>query len=125
MDAQVTDTTQETSIYGHEKDLVNGMDNLTLDTDKTTPTDTLATTLDIAGTFPPQLDMTEKEHEEEGTNDKNVILTYNMMEQEQRLQYEEKKFNIYLSTFGYIGDDLDLDTETDSDSNATAYPYLE
>ena len=45
MDAQVRHTTQETEIDRHEKDLVNGMDNLMLDTDKTAPMDTLATKL--------------------------------------------------------------------------------
>ena len=124
VDAQVIDTTQEMEIDGHEKDLVNGMDNLTLDTDKTAPTDALAPKLDVTDTSTPQLDTIEKEHEEEATKDKNIILIYSMTEQEQRLQCEGK-FNIYMSTFGYEGDDLDLDTETDSDSNATAYPYLE
>ena len=76
------DTTQEMAIDGYEKDLVNGMDNLTLDTDKTAPTDTLATTLDITDTSTPQPDTTEKEDDEEGTKDENVILMYNMMEQE-------------------------------------------
>ena len=38
------------------KDLVNGIDNLMLDEDKTTPTDTLA----------PQLDMIEKDRRNEG-----------------------------------------------------------
>ena len=95
------------------KDLVNGVDNLMLDEDKTTPTDTLA----------PQLDITEKECEVEGMKDEDVTPTYNMTEQEQRLQCEEEKFNIYMSTFSYEGDDLDLDR--DSDSNVMAYPFLE
>ena len=73
----------------------------------------------------PQLDMIEKEHEEEGMQNENVIPTYNMTEQEQRAQYEEDKFNVYISTFTYEGDDLELEMESDSDSNATAYPYLE
>ena len=85
----------------------------------------MAQKLDITDNSTPQLDMTEKEHEVEVMKDENVMLTYNMMEQEQRLQCEEEKFNIYMSTFGYEGDDLDLDTEMDSDFNATAYPYLE
>ena len=57
--------------------------------------------------------------------DENVTPMYNMTEQEQRLQCEEEKFNIYMGTFGYEGDDSDLDMETDLDSNATVYPYLE
>ena len=82
VDTQVTDTTQKTTIDGHEKDLVNGMDNLTLDTDKTTLTDTLAPKLNVTDTVTPQLDMTEKEYEVEGTKDEDLILTYNITEQE-------------------------------------------
>ena len=84
-----------------EKDLVNGIDILMLYKDNTTPTDTLA----------PQPDMTEKECEIEGTKDEDVTLMYNMTEQEQMLQCEEEKFYIYMSTFGYKGDDLDLDSD--------------
>ena len=101
------------------------MDNLMLDTDKTALTGTLAPKLDVTDTSTPQLDVAEKEHEVEGMKDENITLTYNMMEQEQRLQCEEEKFNIYMSTFAYEGDDSDLDMETDSDLNATAYPYPE
>ena len=50
LDTQVTNTTQETTIDRHEKDLVNDMDNLTLDTDKTTSMGTLAQKLDITDT---------------------------------------------------------------------------
>ena len=82
VDAQVTDTTQETMIDKHEKDLVNGMDNLTLDADNIAPTGTLALKLDEADTSTPRLDMTENEHEVEGMKDENITLTYNMMEQE-------------------------------------------
>ena len=48
-----------------------------------------------------------------------------MTDQEILLQQEEEKFGIYMSTFGYEGDNSNLDSETDSDSNATAYPYVE
>ena len=41
VDAQVTDTTQGMMIDRHQKDLVNGMDNLMLDSDKTALTGTL------------------------------------------------------------------------------------
>ena len=124
-DAQVQDTTQETTIDRQEKDLVNGIDNLMLDADKTTPTDTLAPKLDMSDTLIPQPDMTEKKHEVEGMKDENVTLMYYITNQEQKLQYEEKKFNIYMSTFAYEGDDSDLNLDMDSDSNAMAYPYLE
>ena len=53
VDAQVQDTIQEMMIDRDEKDLVNGMDNLTLDTDKTALTDTLAPKLDVTDTFDP------------------------------------------------------------------------
>ena len=42
LDAQVQGTTWETTPDRQEQDLVNGIDNLMLDQDKTTPTDTLA-----------------------------------------------------------------------------------
>ena len=61
------------------------MDNLTLDTDKTALTGTLAPKLDLTDTLTPQLDTTKKEHEVEEMKDKNVTPMYNMMEQEQRL----------------------------------------
>ena len=69
--------------------------------------------------------MTEKEHEVEGTKDENVTPMYSMMEQDQRLQCEEEKFNIYMSTFGYEGDDSNLDSDMDMDWNVMAYPFLE
>ena len=78
VDAHIQDTTWETMLDRQEKDLVNGKDNLMLDKDKTTLTDTLA----------PQLDMTEKECKVEGMKDEDITPTYNMTEQEQRLQCE-------------------------------------
>ena len=48
-----------------------------------------------------------------------------MTNQEVRLQHEEEKYGIYMSTFGYERDDSNLDSEMDSNSNATAYPFLE
>ena len=83
VDTQVQDMTWETMLDRQEKDLVNDIDNLTLDENKTTLTDTLA----------PQLDMTEKECEVEETKDEDITPMYNMTEQE--------KFNIYMSTFRY------------------------
>ena len=56
VDTQVQDTTQETMIDRQEKDLVNGIDNLMLDADKTAPTDTLAPKLDVTDTLTPQLE---------------------------------------------------------------------
>ena len=101
VDAQVQDTTWETMLDRQEKELVNGVDNLMLDQDKTALTDTLA----------PPPDTTEEECKVEGTKDDNKTLMYNMTEQERRLQCEEEKFDIYISTFSYEGDDLDLDMD--------------
>ena len=122
LDTQAQNTIQETMIDRQEKDLVNGIDNLMLDADKTAPVDTLAPKLDMTDILAPQPDMTEKECKVEGTKDKKLTPMYNMTEQEQSLQCEEK-FNIYMSTFGYEGDDSDLDS--DMDSNVMAYPYVE
>ena len=66
----------------HEKDLVNSMDNWTLDADKTVPTNTLAPKLDVTDTLTLQLDTIEKKHEVEGMKDENVTMMYNMTEQE-------------------------------------------
>ena len=104
---------------------MNGIDKLILDMDKTTPTDTLAPELDVTDNLAPHPDMTEKECKVEGIQNENATPTYNMTDQEQRLQCEEEKFNIYMSTFGYEGDDSNLDLETDLDSNPMAYPHLE
>ena len=51
--------------------------------------------------------------------------TYKMTDQEIQLQHEEREYGIYMSTFGYEGDNSDLDSEMNSDSNVMAYPYLE
>ena len=48
-----------------------------------------------------------------------------MAEQELWLQKEEAKYNIYISTIGYEGDDSDLETETDTESEGQAYPFLD
>ena len=50
--------------------------------------------------------------------------TYNVTNQEVRLQHEEEKQGIYMSTFGYEGDDSNIDSEIDTDFNTTAYPFL-
>ena len=78
----------------------------------------------MTDTLVPPPDMSEKKCETEGKKDDTKILTYNMTEQEQRLQHKEKKYRIYMSTFGYKGDNSNLDSDTDMDSNAMAYPFL-
>ena len=115
--AQVQDTIWETTPDRQEKDLVNGIDNLMIDQDKTTPntTDTLV----------PPPDTSKKKHEAEGTKDDDEIPTYNMTKWEQRLQCKEEKYRIYMTTFGYEGDDSDLDSDMDTDLNVMTYPFLE
>ena len=48
-----------------------------------------------------------------------------MTKQEIQLQEEEDKYRIYMSTFGYEGDDSDLNSGTDTESDVTTYPYLD
>ena len=72
--------------------------------------------------FPP-LDVPETKHKE--VKEDNPRMMYNMTNQEVRLQHEAEKYRIYMSTFGYKGDNSNLDSEMDSDSNATAYPFLD
>ena len=64
LDAQVQDAIWETMQDRQEKDLVDGIDNLMLDQDKTTLTDTLA----------PPPDTTEEKHEAEGVKDNETLM---------------------------------------------------
>ena len=95
-------------------DLINGMQDLTLKQDQNTTnmTDILA---------PPPV-MPVMNHEE--PKEDSLTMTYNMTNQEVRLQHKEEKYGIYMSTFSYKGDISNLDSKTDIDSNATAYPFL-
>ena len=65
-----------------------------------------------------------KSEGEDETTRTTMTPMYEMMAQEIQLQKEEERYGIYMSTFGYKGDDSNLDSETESDSNATAYLYL-
>ena len=115
LDTQVQDTIWETTPERQEKDLVNGIDNLMLDQDETTLTDTCV--------LPP--DMSEEKCKAEGMKDDDETPTYNMTEWEWRLQCKEEKYSIYMSTFGYEGDDSDLDLDMGTDLKVMAYPFLE
>ena len=79
----------------------------------------------MTDTLVPPSDMSEEKCEAEGMKDDDEISTYNMTEQEQRLQCKEEKYGIYLTTFGYEGDNSDLDSDMDTNSNMMAYPFLE
>ena len=111
------DLTQDKVSDKKETDLIDGMKDLTLEQKqgRQNSTDILA----------PPLDAPEAKYKETGKDDP-TIPTYNMTEQEVRLQHEqEEEYGIYMSTFSYKGDDSNLDSETDSDSDATAYLFLE
>ena len=109
------DMTQDVVPDKQEMDLINRMQDLTLEQnqDMQNKTDILA----------PPLDMPEVKHEETGKDELTTM--YNMTNQEVRLHHKEEKYGIYVSTFGYEGDDSDLDSKMDSNSNATAYLFLE
>ena len=68
-----------------------------------------------------ELDNNNKMREEEET----LVLPYEMMKQELKLQEEEEKYDIYTSTIGYKGDDSNLETEMDTESEGQAYPFLD
>ena len=73
----------------------------------------------------PLLEAPEKKSKTEDADDDTSNPQYEMTRQEHQLQEEEGKYEIYMSDFGYEGDDSDLDSETDTESNVTAYPYLD
>ena len=56
---------------------------------------------------------------------KTLVLKYKMTKQELQWQEEQEKYRVYMSTFGYEGDDSDLDSEMDTESESHAYPYLD
>ena len=62
---------------------------------------------------------------EDVISDSLVKPPYKMTKKEVQLQEEEEKYEVYMSTFGYKGDNSDLDSGTDTKSDITAYPYLE
>ena len=107
----------ETRPYRQEKTLVNGIDNLMLNQEKTTP--------NMTDTLVPPPDTSEEKCEAEGTKDDNEILTYNMTKWEWKLQCKEEKYGICMSTFVYEGDNSDLDSDMDTDLSTMAYPFLE
>ena len=111
------DTTQDIIPDKQETALIDRMKDLTLEQkqDMQNLTDILA----------PPLDAPKAKHEKTWKDNPTTIPMYNMTEQEVRLQCKEEEYRIYMSTFGYEGEDSNLDSKTDSDSNVTAYPFLE
>ena len=66
----------------------------------------------------------EKGKGKDGTRRQAAMPTYEMTEQKTQLQKKEEEYGIYMSTFGYEGDDSNLDSNTESNSDVAAYPYL-
>ena len=98
-------------------DLTKGLQGLTLEED----TDTQYST-DAQASLPEVLESKSKTEDED---DDTLKPSYKITKQEIQLQEEEEKYGVYMSTFGYEGDDSDLDSRTDTESNIHAYPYLD
>ena len=73
----------------------------------------------------PSLDTPEMNHKVEEAKEDDMAMAYNMTNQEVRLQHKEEKYEVYISTFSYTGDDSNLDSETDTNSNVTACLLLD
>ena len=110
------DTKQDAMQHKQETDLINSLQDLTLGQNQNTPK--------MIDTTVPPLYAPEMNHEVEEAKGDDMIIAYNMNDQEVRLQHKEEKYEVYMSTSGYKGDDSDLDSKTDTNSDATAYPFL-
>ena len=107
------DTTPDAVVDKQETDLIDRIQDLTLEPKQDTQNLT-----DIPA---PPLDVPEvKCKEEDRRDDPTTTPTYEMTDQEIQLQHVEEKYRIYMSTFSYEGDNSDLDSKMDSDSNVTA-----
>ena len=79
---------------------------------------------DLSNNQTDKLEVPDNNNKEEEGRHKSPIPEYVMTEWEKRLQEEEEKYNVYVSTIGYEGDNSDLDSETDTESEGQAYPFL-
>ena len=90
-----------------QTDLVNGIEDLTLDSKPNV--------LNSTASMVPPLDVPEEKGEgEDGTGRQAVMPMYKVTEQETQLQEKEEEYRIYMNTFGYEGDHSDLDSNTES-----------
>ena len=107
--------THDATVDKQETDLIDGIQDLTLKPkqDAQNVTDILAP--------PPEVKCKGEDRRDEPM----TTPAYEMTDQEIQLQHKEEKYGIYMSTFGYEGDDSNLDSKMDSDSNAMVYPFLE
>ena len=96
-----------------EVDITKGLRSLTPKEDTQNSTDALG----------PLPDVSEKDKDE--VSDPLEKPQYEITKQEAQLQEEEGKYEIYMSTFGYEGDNSDLDSGTDTKSNMTTYPCID
>ena len=108
--------TQDATHDKQEIDFINGLQDLTLKQNQNTP--------NMTDMSVPPLDAPEMNHEVEEAKVDDTAMAYNVTDQEARLQHEEK-YGVYMSTFGYEGDNSNLDSTTDTDSNMTAFPFLD
>ena len=79
----------------------------------------------LAHTQETRPEVSEDNNKVEEKECETLVPKYEMTKQELRLQEEEQKYNIYISTFSYKGDNSDLDSEMDRESESHAYPFLD
>ena len=83
------------------------------DSDKQDPPDSQTDKMEV-------MDDNKKE-EDEG----HKLLKAEYIARQKIQQEEEERYNVYMSTFGYEGDNSDLDLEDDMESKGHAYPFLD
>ena len=79
----------------------------------------------LADTQVTRLEVSEDNNKVEEKECETLVPKYKMTKQGLRLQEEEQKYNIYMSTFSYEGDNSDLDSETDTESKSHTYSFLD
>ena len=79
----------------------------------------------LADTQETRPEVSEDNNKVEEKECETSVPKYEMTKQELKLQEEEQKYNIDMSTFCYEADDLDLDLEMDTESESHMYPFLD
>ena len=80
---------------------------------------------ELADTQKTRLVASESDSKKEEKECDSPIPKYVVAEKVQRLQEDEQKYNIYMSMFGYEGDNSDLDSEMDMELEGHAYLFLD
>ena len=110
--------THDATVDKQETNLIDSIQDLTLEPKQDTQNWT-----DVPA---PPPDAPEAQCKGEHRRDEPMTTpTYEKTDQEIQLQHKEEMYGIYMSTFGYEGDDSNLDSKMDIDSNVMAYPFLE